>query len=119
MNKKAIIITLVVLFISNAAFGIRAVTKAEHEAYLKGLGLSQAKITKLDEIDRNYLEKRLEISNQSRQYRRQNPTLTKEECDRYHTKLVLKAQKDYEKELNKVLNYWQKKRYLEYKSRRY
>ena len=119
MIKKSLILTLTLLFISNAAFAVRAVTKAEHEAYLRGLGLNDAKIIKLEEIDRNYLNKQLEIQRKSREYRRQNPTLTKVDFDRYHSRLKIEAEKNYKKDLGKVLNYWQKKNYLEYKSRVY
>ena len=108
MIKKVIILALIILFISNAAFAVRAVTRAEHEAYLKGLGLNQTQITKLEEIDRK-----------SREFRRQNPTLTKKDFDRYHSNLIYEVEKSYKKDLNKVLNPWQKKRYLEYKSRVY
>ena len=117
--KKKILILILCLFISGAAFAIRAVTKAEHEAYLKGLGLNETQIQKLEEIDLNYVHKRIEIADQSRECRRKNINLSPEACENYHTKMVIKAQKEYEKDLGKVLNYWQKKRYLEYKSRRY
>ena len=119
MIKKVIISVFIILSISYPAFAVRAVTKAEHEAYLRGLGLNDTKIIKLEEIDRNYLNKRLEIQRISREYRRQNPTLTKEDFNRYHSSLIKEAEKNYKKELGKVLNYWQKKNYLEYKSRVY
>lgn len=119
MKCKAILLTLIILLAANSAFGIRAVTKAEHEAYLKSLGLNQSKIEKLEEIDLIYLNKRLEAQEKARQYRRNNPTLTKDDYNRYTFTLRNKIEKDYKKDLGEVLNYWQKKQYLEYKSRRY
>ena len=119
MNKKSIILILILLFLSNAAFAVRAVTKAEHEAYLRGLGLNDTQIVQLEEINRIYLNKQLDAQNKSREYRRNNPNLTKEDYNRYHSGLRNKIEKDYKKELDKVLNYWQKKNYLEYKSRVY
>lgn len=116
MIKKAVILTLILLFVSNAAFAFRAVTKAEHEAYLRGLGLNEVQITKLEEIDRGYLNKRLEIQNKTREYRRSNPAITKEDYELYRYKLTNEAEKNYKKDLGKVMNYWQKKKYLEYKS---
>jgi len=119
MNKKVVILALILLFLSNAAFAIRAVTKEEHEAYLKSLGLNKTKIEKLQEIDLIYLNKQLEADKLSREYRRQNPNLTKEDYNRYHQKVRMEAEKAYQKDLNKILNYWQKKKYIEYKSRIY
>ncbi|MBR6301296.1 hypothetical protein IKR55_01005 [bacterium] len=119
MKKKAIILTLMLLFASNTAFGFRAVTKAEHEAYLRSLGLNQTKIEQLKEIDLIYLNKRLEAQEKSRQYRKNNPTLTKDDYNHYTFTLWNQIEKDYRKDLGKVLNHWQKKRYLEYKSRVY
>ena len=119
MIKKIIFLILILLFVSNVVFAVRAVTKAEHEAYLRGLGLNDTQIVKLQEIDRIYLNKRLDAQNKSREYRRNNPNLTKEEYERYHSDMRNKIEKDYQKDLGKVLNYWQKKNYLEYKSRVY
>ena len=119
MKKKTIILILFLLFASGTAFGIRAVTKAEHEAYLKRLGLNQAKIEKLEEIDLIYLNKRLDAQEKSRQYRKNNPTLTKDDYNRYFFTIWNKIEKDYKKDLGKVLTPWQKKQYLEYKSRIY
>lgn len=117
--KKVITLILFLLFASNTAYAIRAVTKAEHEAYLRSLGLNQTKIEKIEEIDLIYLNKRLEAQEKSRQYRRNNPTLTKDDYNHYFSTLWNKIEKDYRKDLGKVLNPWQKKRYLEYKSRVY
>lgn len=119
MKNKLIILTLIILLTSNVTFAIRAVTKAEHEAYLRSLGLNKAKITKLEEIDRIYLNKHLEAQEKSREYRRQNPDLTKDEYNFYYLKIKNQIDKDYKKDLGKILNYWQKKSYLEYKSRQY
>ena len=119
MIKKVILLSFLLLFVSNVVFAVRAVTKAEHEAYLRGLGLNDIQIVKLQEIDRIYLNKRLDAQNESREYRRNNPNLTKEEYERYHSDMRNKIEKDYKKDLGKVLNYWQKKNYLEYKSRVY
>ena len=119
MKKKILILILCLFIISGAAFAIRAVTKAEHEAYLKNMGLNETQIQKLEEIDLNYMHARLEIADQSRECRRKNINLSPEACENFHTKMMMKAQKEYEKDLGKVLNYWQKKKYLEYKSRRY
>ena len=119
MKKKAVIITLIILFLANAAFAIRAVTKKEHEAYLRSLGLNKNQIEKLEGIDRIYLNKRLEAQEKSRQYRKNNPTLTKDDYNHYTYTLWNKIEKDYKKDLGKVLNNRQKKKYLEYKSRVY
>ena len=114
------IILILSIFVFAQAFAIRAVTEKEHEDYLKhSLLLNENQIETLNAIDKEHFKQLDEALEKSRAYRRNNPQLSKEECDKYTSKLLAEVNKNYKKDLSKVLNFWQKNQYLEYRSRVY
>ena len=116
---KKIILTIAIMFFAQA-FAIRAVTQKEHEDYLKySLRLNDKQIETLNSIDREYFSELSAALEKSRKYRQDNPQLTKEEANAYTSKLINEVEKDYKKNLSKVLNFWQKNQYLEYRNRVY
>ena len=80
------------------------------------LGVNNSKIEKLEELNLEYNKKMNDALEKSRKYRRNGLCTTKDECNKYTHKLVSDIDKDYEKKLNKIMNFWQKKKYLEYRS---
>ena len=116
--KKIILTMAIMSFVQ--AFAIRAVTQKEHENYLRySLLLNDKQIETLNSIDREYFSKLDAALEKSRKYSDNNPQLTKKEADAYTSKLINEVEKDYKKNLSKVLNFWQKNKYLEYRSRVY
>ena len=107
------ILLILVIFLSLPSFAIRAVTQEEHIAFLKKIGLNETQIEKLEKADAKKYEKISKVTTLSRQYRRENPTISKEEYNEYLRKLIKDIEKDYEKELSTFLNKKQKQIYIE------
>jgi len=118
MKKILFILSILVLFV-NSSLAYRALTKEEHYNYLKSLGLNEAKIAELEKIESSHYKNYDNAVKDIRKHYETHPNLTKEEYAKYNRKVKAEVQKQYEKDLDKILNFWQKKSYFEYKSRVY
>ena len=107
------------LLLSTNAHAIKALEQEQYSAFVKGIGLNQEQIIKLEEIEKQKSNNFKEAIKKSKKYKKENLDLTNKEYNLYASKLLKEVQKGYEKDLSKIMNNKQKAKYLEFKSRVY
>lgn len=115
MKKYLLIFILLSLFICSS-FGVRPTEKEDEILYLKRLGMTNAQIAQVNKIESDYRKNLNNTLEKSRAYREKNPGAGQNAHNKFAEKLINKAYKDYTKELDKVLNSNQKKKYLEHRT---